>query len=483
MKKLFVLAFVAAVLILMAGKTALACFCAGPETVKAAFDGSPNVIVAKLQAVEKKEPGDNSYGYGNVKSSKLTVEKVYKGNLKPDAVLTFKQGGGGDCVWTFSEKVIGDEFLLFLDDKSKTGGMWAVYECSRSSSVKSAKADLTWLDKMAKVAGKTRLSGTMTREIKSATDDVKSVDEPLANKNIRISGNGKVINLKTNVNGVFEIYDLPAGTYRVEPEKINGYKMDDEDDNANGFISVELKAKDHADADINFVVNNQIRGKVFDPSGSVMQDVCVRLLPAHGKEARYFNEFSCTNKKGEFKFKELPAGSYVIVINRENEITSDEPFGTFYYPSATKREDAAIINIGAGEMLDNINVFAPTIVETITVTGQFLYADGKPVIDNLVKFQLPGNDEYQAAARANTDAQGRFAIKILKGQKGQLHGEMFTYEGDFENCPKLDKLIRASGEKFYTAKTQSVDIEAVTDLQNVELKFSFPACDKAKRGE
>ena len=49
--------------------------------------------------------------------------------------------------------------------------------------------------------------------------------EILTDSPIVIKGNGKTIRLKTDKNGVYEIYDLAPGRYRVTPVKIRGYKF------------------------------------------------------------------------------------------------------------------------------------------------------------------------------------------------------------------------------------------------------------------
>lgn len=88
--------------------------------------------------------------------------------------------------------------------------------------------------------------------------------------------------------------------------------------------------------------------------------------------------------------------------------------------------------------------------------------------------------EFESDARASTDEKGRFSIKILKGQKGILYGSMITFVGEYENCPKLDKLIRSKGTSVEDIETPALEIEAVNNLSGVELKFPFPSCRKAK---
>ncbi|MBK6724720.1 MAG: hypothetical protein IPG58_16070 [Acidobacteria bacterium] len=78
-----------------------------------------NVAILKLRSLEKYPDGLNeeTFSVGNIKRSILTVEKVFKGKLKVGQELPFRQGGGADCVWTFSDDSIGNEYLLYLDAK------------------------------------------------------------------------------------------------------------------------------------------------------------------------------------------------------------------------------------------------------------------------------------------------------------------------------------------------------------------------------
>ena len=73
-----------------------------------------------------------------------------------------------------------------------------------------------------------------------------------------------------------------------------------------------------------------------------------------------------------------------------------------------------------------------------------------------------------------------FSIKILKGTRGSLVGGMFTYSLEFENCPKLERLIKQSGSGVPEITTPPIEIRATTNLYGVELKYQFPYCKKAK---
>lgn len=113
--------------------------------------------------------------------------------------------------------------------------------------------------------------------------------------------------------------------------------------------------------------------------------------------------------------------------------------------------------------------------------------DGKPAVDEFVFFrsvkkQSAGNDEneYKNDASSKTDLKGRFSIRVLKGAVGALRGAMNTYQGEYENCPKLDRLIKESGSSVPEITTPPVEIRATTNLYGIELKYQFPWCKKAK---
>lgn len=214
-------------------------------------------------------------------------------------------------------------------------------------------------------------------------------------------------------------------------------------------------------------------------------DVCLDLVPADGAQGKYLAD--CTSKDGAFEIDEIPPGSYVIIVNNDGKMTSNEPFGMFYYPKALKREEATVFNINLGDIIENLEIYPSIELKTVTVEGVLLYSDGKPVADESVSFksvkQSGGNDEDARDvhdAIAKTDSKGRFSIKILQGANGSLFGSMYSYVGEFENCPKLDRLIKQAGAGGFKVETQSVEIRATTNRYGVELKFPFPSCKKAK---
>ena len=485
----------------------LACSCMVSGTVDQEFNKAANVVILKARSVEKTEtPPPRLVNYGGIKQTILTVEKVYKGILKVGQELIFAQGGGADCIWTFTEESVGKEYLFYLgakplDSKSSSGviaatgqfpkvvpkDVWVASTCSRSNSLIWAAADILFLEDRFKASGRTRLSGRITKSIESSVQEQPSSMEVLSDRSVVVTGNGKTIKLKTDKNGVYEIYDLPPGKYTVRPEEIEGFKHGFW--RGRGDTQVVIKTKVHTERDFDFEIDSAIRGKFFDANGKPLKDVCMELVPARGVKEQYFHNFDCTNADGSFELTEIPAGSYVLLFNDDDKITADVPFRAFYYPKVSKREDAKEIAIAPGTKIENLIIVAPETADVITVSGTLSMQDGK-LANNAnaeyasIEFIADGDEKVggdSISSRTTIDAKGRFTIRILKGQKGKLYGTVMTFPGEYLNCPKLDKLIpKKDGINIVDIKTPSIFINANIDQNGLELTLPFPSCKRAR---
>jgi len=243
-------------------RDASACQCVARPTVLDAFERADEVVLAKATALEPHE------GYSNV--IRMEIENVFKGNLKVKEQIVFGRGGGTDCIWTFRQDVIGQRFLFYLNRPESSAypymaprepGLWFAFVCGRSIEAEGAMVDLLYLENLSKVQGKTRISGTIGRGVKPASD----VD----GMRIKFIGPTETYETKTNKDGVFEIYDLPPGKYVVEPEIPPGWKIlpfslepspsvvrdrhGEPEMKTPQQVAIVLEANKHAEIDIDFV--------------------------------------------------------------------------------------------------------------------------------------------------------------------------------------------------------------------------------------
>lgn len=462
---------------------ARACSCGIRPTVLDAYEDSEVVVIARILSVEKAEANPNGIPYvDGVRSATVRVEKVFKGNVKVRDELVFGQGGGADCIWTFNEHHLGADILFYVDYPKGEDGLWYAVACGRSNGVKGAREDFLYLENMAKLRGKTRISGTL--------GGWQNPNLDVAGKRVRLIGPKKTYQLKTDEQGFFEIYDVPPGEYTVEPEMPAGWKIDPfwlryspgvdmEETMASDSlrrVKIMLEAKRHAVINLIFMIDNELRGKVSGPDGKPLKGVCLNLLLSNGEGGAGFD---CTNEEGVFLFDSIPAGEYVLVANRDGKPTSSQPFNTIYYPNVSQKERAAVFSIRPGETVAGINFIIPKLFETITVKGVLLYSDGEPVVDEYVYFRMEDDKDTHRNLTEKTDTEGRFSFTILKGVKGELYSHDYFYIGEFKDCPQLDDLLKMNGHTGTTLETNLIEIKAEQDMYDVELKFPFPGCKKA----
>lgn len=470
-----------------------ACTCGPRPTVLDSYDWADVVIIVRVLSVEKAENTNERHYVDGVKSATMRVEKVFKGNLKVRDELVFGQGGGADCIWTFNEKSIGDEYLFYVTSPEKYSDrsylpsqdpkLWFAGGCGRSTSVETATDDLLYLENMDKVRGRTRISGTL--------GGWRNPDLDVAGKKIRIIGPKKTYEAKTDRHGVYEIYDLPPGRYLIEPEtppgwKIEGYSLrysasverngSDEERSTARQVPIILEPKKHAGLDLAFEIDNVVRGKVLGPNGKPMVGVCVYLWTRD--QDKVFGPSDCTDENGRFEITSVPSGDYVAAANRDGKLSSGEPFETIFYPNVSERARAAIITIGPGDAINNINIIVPKLADTITIEGVLRYSDGKPAAEEWVKFKaLKAGDNIDGDVGQQTDAAGRFSLTVLKGLTGEVTAEVWLYEGRYKNCPKVDELL--AKRRSTTVHSNIIKLESQQNFYNLELTFPFPRCEKA----
>lgn len=483
--------------LLSAVQTAIACSCGPRPNVLDAFEASDEVVIVKVLSVEKAEDTNQQHYVDGVKTATLIVEKVFKGKLKVRDEIVFGQGGGADCIWTFSEKSIGNQLLFYLirPEKfsnrtylpSKEPGLWFAFGCGRSTGLTGATEDLLYLENMKKRRGQTRISGSISGGFAYPDIDVEG-------KLIKLIGKDKTYETKTDKDGVFEIYNLPPGKYLVEPEMAAGWKIDPHwlQDSTSVVgrefgqpemksvkqVEIVLEPKKHASVDIVFTVENYVRGRVIGPKGKPLDRVCVYLLRPR-QEA--WGPSDCTNEQGRFEITSIPPGEYVLVANQDGKPSNREPFPRIFYPNVSERQRAAVINIRAGDSLDDIDIVIPKLEETITIEGVLRYSDGHPVIEEWVKFKVAKPDsKVDGDVSEETDSAGRFTLKVLKGLTGELAGEDWLLVGLYKNCPKVDEILAKSGSNNVTVHSNVVKLTTEQDVFEVELTLPFPRCEKAK---
>lgn len=513
LKKYLSIIFLSFIFYFVSNTSVLACSCSEKPTVLSQFEYSKDVFIAKIVAVEKDKTANPSLE--GIAGAKAIVQRVYKGNFKIGEEIFFEQGV--ICSWTYSEKSIGAEILVYsshFEDNPKSG---SVSYCSRNNHVQNAADDLLFLNNLEKNKGRSRISGTINYREMSALENVEPIKKSVEGHKIKITNaqTKQIYEVKTDKNGVYEIYDLPEGIYYFESEIAKGWKLSSYPSNKSSLdypewekLEKEGKLKSfvenkqleetlksqkllanylfpnrHADFNFNFDIDNAIKGRILAPNGKPIEDVKVSLIPIGGNKAQYFFEYDYSNKNGDFIIEEIPVGEYMLVVNEDNKVSFKTPFRRFYYPAVTETKNATIFSIKEGGLIEGIEIRIPKFEEIVTVKGRVLYSNGIPVADERVFFTSEtSSNPNNIEAFAITDSEGRFTLEIMKGLEGKIYGIITPSDDASKNCPSLQKIVKEKidDKKFVTLKTDETNFQAEKNTNEIELKYNFEGCQKAK---
>ena len=456
--------------ILITPRLALACSCGSRPSVCASFYMAEAVFVGTVSRVENKSAkSENGEEYTGGQTAYVQVEESFKGAKVSEMIF---RSYGSSCDPVFRE----GERRLFYAYFNKDEKVWEIHACDRSTLIEWASDDLLYLRNLPVSAQKTRLAGVLRNHS----------NKPMMGIKVKVSDGRQVYEAFTDKNGVYEFLGLPSGKYSIQPEvpvslkirySIPTGELDSTSREARRFVLTE---KSCAGENFYFTENTSVSGKVFDPDGLPLKDVCVRLMKKTPPDTLE-DLSSCTKEDGRFKIDEIPLGDYVLVAaNEPGKITSSTPFPPLYYPGVFDREKATVLTLASGDQRQDMDIRVPSMQLRHTIEGRLLYSDGRPVADETVEFSDETEDGEQADA--TTDANGHFSLAVLDGLKGSLRGYILTYPGEYKDCPAIEKLVdKSQDQSLVELTTNVIKLEMNTDSRDVELKFPFPYCAKKAR--
>ncbi len=209
MNKAFLLKILFTALIIASSfERSFACSYGPPyRTICETYAQAASVIIGKIESVESNDSNQRVI---------IDVKKTFKGKNQKRIILNQPQS---TCDWDFSDDE-GKTLLLYLGRDKKTKTYSAISE-GMGGEIEKNNNDLYWLNNLPKSLKRTRISGT----IELYQDKPFEFLNYIVGTKVRIFSKQNSYEVITDTNGVYEVWDLPIGKYKIVPEMPNGFDL------------------------------------------------------------------------------------------------------------------------------------------------------------------------------------------------------------------------------------------------------------------
>ena len=190
-------------------------------------------------------------------------------------------------------------------------------------------------------------------DMESPTDPAGPTS-PAAGVTVRVQAPGFTLDAATDSQGVFMVTEVPSGPVTITLALHERFTI------INGSLSGTVEEGGCVPFTLRAAFNGRIRGKVMGLDGKLGSGLPLQLLLLSDNYTRFFafrdRLKTSTNAKGEFEFRGLPPGQYLLghnlypendVIMLENGIAPVKRHPTFY-PGTADRAAAMPIAVGEG---------------------------------------------------------------------------------------------------------------------------------------
>lgn len=371
-------------------------------------------VVSEIGPMTPVEGSNGKLFTMNGRVTRFTVEEAFRG-VSGQTIETVEEGTS--CDFNFKP---GERYFVYGSRNQQDGKLY-VHSCSATKTLDRASADVAYARGVARGERTPSIIGYVVRETRVNASAYRS-RLPLAGIKVVVEGAGRPIEVRTDGEGLFRVFELPAGAYRVRaltpPELRLLYGKD----------SVEVQVADGRCRSAEFIVTSlsTISGQVLDAEGGAAARTRVNLVlvnennqeipPAEGSVESY------TDADGHYKFDWIAPGRYLVAVNARNQPgRSDPPFPRSYYPGVRDAARATVISVADGEHYVNHEFRLPPPLRERTIEGVVLLPDGRPAAHALISLEFT---EREWSETEGADAQGRFRLKVYDGFKYLVAGEV-----------------------------------------------------------
>jgi hypothetical protein len=338
--------------------------------------------------------------------------------------------------------------------------------CSRTRPAQYAAVDLRLLRRPSP-PGATRLTGV----VRGPETFIPGLVRPrtpafVSGARIEVVGSTWARTIATDAAGVYELDGLPPGDYTLRlsaPERQTvGFYRDD------GLPArIQLDQGGLVERNFELFWDGRIEGKVSDASGAPAR-AWVQLVRADGRQVPGFvNHFEQTADDGSYRFRKIPRGRYLVVVNPGGP-ADGWPHDIQYYPGTDRKEQAHVFDVADGERVNGIDLRAPLLAKRV-LRARVTWADGTPVPGASVCVAYEKTADYDALAgrhcSPDADQNGYVVIRTYGASQVRIfaHRYVFGGEGARENGRYRSPPIQNAADQIPNAVSFVLDSASRSD--------------------
>jgi hypothetical protein len=455
--------------LLVASGVARACSCAVSPNPRpcSTYWGSPVIftgLVTDFSTITPPAPreGERREQFPQ-RVARFNVEESFRGLKGATAEVTTGMGGG-DCGYDFK---VGARYIVYA--YAGEGGKLSTGICSATKPLETAGAELEFARGLSHAPPVATIYGGVAFSARDLAGG-RYTSTPLAGTKVTVesAGGGERREVRTDAEGKYEVTGLPPGSYSVRidaPEHTGG---------STETKPFRLEEKQCRESDFWLMWSGEIAGRVTDEKDAPSPNVSLRLAPASLdlKELAASDKtlFASTDEEGRYKFKNVPPGQYVIVVNPDRVPgVFEPPYPRTFYPGVEDRAQAGVVTLGEGEKLAGHDLRLTRRLVEREITGVVVWPDGRPAKNASALLVSADQNRRQVGFPSNADEQGRFTLKGFEGETFLVTATV-NLEGGRQMCGGPAEVAVRSG-----AVVEPVKLVVKTPYGNCLANYKRPA--------
>lgn len=344
----------------------------------------------------------------------LTVDQPIRG-MQTAEVDVITGWGGGDCGYGFKP---GQRYLVYAYRDEKDNSL-STSICTRTRLLAEADDDFAFIKALPTSNAQGLIFGTVGKRNHEPKEG-EPWYKPIADAELTIEGKDAQYQAQSDAKGNFRVENVLPGKYVVKVKLPPGLIRDSlqKDEGATTVENeVEVAAQGCTETGFYLESDTRVRGQVLDVNGNPVANMRLNMRGA-ASDKRNINTFlhATTDSEGFFEFKIVPPGDYLLGYHLLNSpLQEGQPYGRTYLPGVASKALATIVKVKEGESLTGFTLRLPAPLSQRSVTGVIVWSDGQPVSDASVYLGLNEEGEMSALSSVQTDANGRFTLKLYEG--------------------------------------------------------------------